>query len=152
MTAAKKVELSGFDKIKQAQEEGLAVDILDPTGSPIGVTIRVAGPDSDRFRKAREKQIDSRIELRQGTPMKAAQHTLESVTFLAEVTIDWTEMSLDGRDYPCTKENALALYQRFPWMAEQLDEKCAVRRLFMKSSAKSSESSSDPKQDPQTLT
>jgi hypothetical protein len=44
------LDLSRFDALQVAQEAGLEVEIKDPNGKKMGITIRIAGPDSTRQR------------------------------------------------------------------------------------------------------
>nr|WP_274855189.1 hypothetical protein [Sinorhizobium meliloti] len=46
------VDLSGLEALVQSQEEGIEIDILNEQAKPIGLKIRVVGPDSDRMQKA----------------------------------------------------------------------------------------------------
>ena len=48
-------DLAQFDTLAQAQEEGIDVPIKAPDGSDTDIVIRVAGTDSTRVRKARQK-------------------------------------------------------------------------------------------------
>jgi hypothetical protein len=45
-------DLSGLEALVQSQEEGIEIEILNEQGKPIGLKIRIVGPDSNRMKKA----------------------------------------------------------------------------------------------------
>ncbi|MDF2797514.1 MAG: hypothetical protein K0R85_258 [Devosia sp.] len=132
MTKETATDLSAFDGLAQAQEDGIDVPITHPsTGDELGIVIRVAGPDSSRQRKAVQKQIDARLRRRSTQPMTAEEITESSLRTLAHSVISWNSVVIDGADVPCTYENAIALFQRFPFIREQVDSAAGNRAGFL---------------------
>ena len=50
---------------------------------------------------------------------------------------------LDGQDLPFSSTNALMLYQRFPWIKEQVDKAAGSRARFLADLKKASAAPSD---------
>jgi hypothetical protein len=139
-------DLAELDELKAAQDEGLDVEIFHPvSGEPLGFTITIAGPDSAKQEEARRKQTDARIQRRGVAPMTAEEIKVDALKFLCGTIIRWSPFQLDGKPLELTDANALALFQRFPWIAEQVDAKAASRAGFTKRSAKGSSPQSGTK-------
>lgn len=127
------MDLKEFDGLSQAQEDGQDVPILHPkTGDELGIVIRVAGPDSDRLRKARAAVVNERLS-RKRVKLSAAEIEAEGLSLLAAAVISWTGVVIDGKEIECTKSNAEAVLKRFPFIREQLDAVVGDRAGFMKS-------------------
>lgn len=127
------VDLAEFDKLTKAQEDGIDVEIKGPDGkTPLGFSIKIAGPDSERRKKAVQAIMDERIEDEDLDAPTAADNAENVKRVTAAATISWTSFILDGSEYPCTEDNALALYSRFAWMYEQVLAKGARRSAFTK--------------------
>jgi len=56
----------------------------------------------------------------------------------AACTVAWVNVIVDGAELPCTRENALALYQRFRWLANQIAEFMQDRANFLPSAGTAS--------------
>lgn len=143
MTKNAPKDLAAYDGLTKAQEDGLAVDILDPAGEPTGIIITVAGPDSERYKAAEQKQIDKRLKRRSAAPMNAAEIAQASLEGLADCVISWSPVTLDGADLPMTAENAVKLFTRFPWIREQVNAKAGDRTSFLKSLSSGSATGSE---------
>lgn len=131
------LDLAKFgDALKESQENGIEVDIKHPdTGEPIGLKILVAGPDSERQRKARQKMLNARIRARRMTPLTAAEQEVETAKILAESTISWewsNGLSFNGSVPDLDVETAASLYKKLPFVREQVDLAAADRGGFMK--------------------
>jgi hypothetical protein len=131
MTKPASKDLAAFDALTKAQEDGLSVDILDPTGESTGITITVAGPDSARYKSA--EQIDKRLKRRSAAPMTASEIAQASLEGLADCVIAWSPVTLDGADLPMTSDNAVRLFTRFPWIREQVNAAAGDRTSFLES-------------------
>lgn len=49
---------------------------------------------------------------------------------LAECTVSWTNLDFEGEKLPCNKENALKIYTKRAWIAEQVIEEVADRANY----------------------
>ena len=132
------LDLSAFDAAVKRQEQGIEVDILGPDGeTPIGLKIKVAGPDSQRAQKAQEELADGLLEkqARKGkiARVKPAEARKRGIMYLARVTIGWSPaVKLDGKELAYSVENAERLYTALPFIREQVDEAGGDRARFMK--------------------
>ncbi|MGO4450140.1 hypothetical protein AB4Y96_14545 [Phyllobacterium sp. TAF24] len=127
-------DLSAFDSLKDAQESGIDIEIRDPAGQPIGISIKIAGPDSERQRKAIQAITNERInneDLAQATAEDFEQRTLK---IIAASVISWSPIVLDGADLPYSEDNAIRLFARFPFIREQVERKAGKRAGFLKRS------------------
>lgn len=134
MTKTEPKDLAQFDDLQKKQEAGIDVEINGPDGKPLGFSIKIAGPDSERQRKASEEIMDERLLSDSAAPANAADLTRARVQGLAKSTISWTPFKLDGGEYAYSEENAQKLYVRFPWLREQVEAKAGRRAAFMKPS------------------
>jgi len=131
----KTLDLATFDSLTEAQEDGIDVHIEHPgTGEPIGITIRVAGPDSERQRKAYRRLADAR--LRAGRK-KVTPESLEddALTLLARSLISWKfapGVTIGGDVPEFGVDEAKALFLRFPFIREQVDAAAGSRAGFLK--------------------
>lgn len=124
-------DLSNYEASADAQEAGLAVELLDPsTGEPVGATITVCGPDSRRARKARQAAIQAVLDGKPGRDLGDADMIEVGTQMLARCVLSWTGLRWGGKDMECTVENALSVFGRFPWIEAQIDRKASDRRNF----------------------
>lgn len=100
----------------------------------VPVTITVKGPDSVAYRDALRAIDRKRVELVRDAPngeLTTAQQDALQSEMIAAVTVAWTGMlSKDGQEAPCTRENAQALYMRFPAIRDQIAIRADNRRNF----------------------
>lgn len=138
------VDLSSFDGMVQRQEEGILVRILGPDGkTPLGFSIRVAGPDSEIAQAALDaiqQEVLEQESLDAPTQREIAQRRL---SYFAKVTMDFVAdaredgvvpdvaVKLDGAPLPCSEENATKLYQRFKFILAQVRAKADTRSAFL---------------------
>lgn len=128
------MDLSKLDLTKSANE-GAWITLKHPaSGEELTAKIKVAGKDSTKYnqitddfrRKALDemksvKTITQRIEM-------AEEHANQ---LLAECTLDWKDIVLDGVNLEFTKENVSMVYKRFFWIKEQVDLAIADRANFL---------------------
>lgn len=126
------IDLATLDT-SNAQEEGIDVTILHPkTDEPLGITIRIAGVDSDRAKRARREILDRRIRKRKRS-FTAKEIEEDELQQLAAQTISWSGVIIDGREVPLSADNAIALYKRFPFIKRQVDAEAGDIAGFLKS-------------------
>ncbi|MDX0523032.1 hypothetical protein GOC82_19140 [Sinorhizobium medicae] len=131
------VDLSGLEALVQSQEEGIEIDILNEQAKPIGLKIRVVGPDSDRMQKAvrdvasefakaaadRESLGDARED----------DSDARMVAILAKATMSWSpNPKIGGSVVPFSEENVRNLYTKFRIIREQVEVRAVRRGSFTK--------------------
>ena len=111
-------------------EQGAELELVHPgTGAPLGVWITMAGIDSRIWRGAVAAQTWSRRGRRDLTPDEIQAG---AVDILARCTLGWRGVVLEGKELPCTMENARMLYSRLPWVREQVDRFASDRASYLR--------------------
>ena len=139
----KVMDLAALDTIK-GSNAGFEVSIYNPaTNEDLGLFITVLGKDFDEFQKVSRAQQKRRMDKLTKGGFRGANIPLESIEqdaidLLASLTKGWKQedkapITLDGEELACTKENAVAVYERFPWIKEQIDAAIGDRANFIKS-------------------
>ncbi|WP_428029812.1 hypothetical protein [Ancylobacter sp.] len=126
------VDLSAIEASIKRQDEGIVVDIMGPDGkTPLGLKIRVAGPDSARAREGLEALIDElTAEGGAGNATKAERYD-HGLRYLAKTSMSWEgQVKFDGKVHDFSEAAALALYRRFGFISPQVD-KAVDRSRFM---------------------
>jgi len=112
-------------------EHGVAMEVLHPvTREPIGAQIKLVGSDSERFRNLSRELVRRRV----GKKLSAASAEMleqEALELLADCTLGWSGVMLDGQELQFSKKAAVDLYARFPWLREQADAFIADRANFL---------------------
>lgn len=132
----KNIDLSSIDTVKGANG-GFAVPICHPgTSEELGIAITVLGKDSDEFQKISRQQSKKRMDRMskggfRNQAISPEEIEQDSLNLLAACTKSWTGVVLEGQPLPCTKENAIMLYERFPWIKEQVDQAIGDRANFI---------------------
>jgi hypothetical protein len=136
--AAKSLDLNTIDTVRAANE-GVEVELYHPgTNANLGIKIRILGKDSEQFRRIFAEQNRKRIKrMSKGGTFKVDVLTPEEmesdlIMLLAACTTGWSGVIVDGKELDCNRENAAALYTRFPWIKEQVDNSVGDRSLFTK--------------------
>ncbi len=132
-TAVELPDLAIFDGMQKAQEDGLDVEIRGPDNKKLGFSIRIAGPDSIRQRRAVEKMAAERMASDDPTPLSPQDLYDRQTRGLASSTISWTPFKMDGGVYELTEENAYKLYTRFAFIRDQVAERAGRRSAFFAS-------------------
>lgn len=131
-TAAPSFDFASRDSAATC-ERGAEMEVLDPVrDEPTGVFITLAGADSAIHRRA-SAQIAKR-RAKGGFRMKGFdpdKYLAESIEVLAACTLDWKNVKLDGAALPCSRDNAIMLYTRFPWLREQADAFISERANYL---------------------
>ena len=79
---------------------------------------------------------DSKMQSTQRLVLTAASLEEDSIETLADCTVSWDGIMVDGECPECNRENAAKLYSRFPWLREQADTFVATRSNFLKPAQK----------------
>lgn len=133
--------LSDFADLKTRQENGIWVEILRPdNGQPIGWRWLVAGPDSERQRKARLEVAAAHGRRRVARPLTAAEQEADGIQISARCVIDWKCDDDFWYDEPnkvkppaCSLREVLKVYEKFPFVREQITMEVIDRAGFLKS-------------------
>jgi len=140
MTKAKVMDLASIDTVK-GSNEGFDVKIYHPgTLVDLGIVINVLGKDSDEFQKISRAQSKRRMaKMTKGgfrpqnltpAPEEVEQDGIE---LLARCTKSWSGVIIQGKEIEYNYENVLIVYERFPWIKEQIDTAVGDRANFIKS-------------------
>ena len=123
------IDLASLDTAARC-EQGAELELRHPrTDAGMGVFITLVGIDSRTYRKARAEMIDRQL-ARRGRP-DFDERQESTVSALAACTTGWRNVVLDGKELPCTPENARTLYTRFPWIREQVDAFTSDRGAYL---------------------
>jgi len=128
------MDLSQLD-VQAAAENGANLEVRHPaTGIVIpGMTITVLGTDSKTYRNAIKARLRQRVNQRKKNDFDPEKAEKEAVELLADLTVDWDGISLDGQVLKCNRENCITVYSRFAWIREQVDEFIGDRANFLPS-------------------
>ena len=129
----KAIDLSDIEASISRQDEGIDVALVGLDGkTPLGITIRVAGPDSARAIAAQEAQTDELLERQDASKPTAKQLAERGVAYLARVTIGWSpNIVIESEERAYSEENAVLLYTRLRFIREQVDRAAGNRARFM---------------------
>lgn len=116
-------------------EEGAELEVLDPvTSEAVGVYITLAGADSVVHRKAVANISKRRFNNQKGFRNKGfdpEKMEAESIEILAVCTLSWKGVTVDGDPLPCSRDNAIKMYTRFPWLREQVEQFIGDRSAYL---------------------
>lgn len=127
-------DLAQFADLVQAQDDGIDIPILHPkTGEELGITIRVAGPDSQRQRKARNAIHNERLLKSRNKRPTAAELDADAIRLTAASIISWDGVVENGESLELTSENAASVLTRYPFIRDQIDAAVSDRAGFIKS-------------------
>lgn len=137
MAKAKAIDLSSIDTVK-GSNDGFNVQIYHPgTNEDLGITIRVLGKDSDKFITVSRGQNKKRMaKMTKGgfrtTAIPVEEIEQDSLMLLAACTVGWVGVVVDGKALDFNEDNAVMVYERFPWIREQVDAAMGDRANFIK--------------------
>jgi hypothetical protein len=132
------MDLATLDIVKSAGE-GAVMEVVHPVegtvlkddnGQPI--TITLMGADSEKAKKRQRAEVNKRLKSGRNNKITAEELEENGVNLLALCTLSWSGIKLDGQLLECTAENAAMLYQRTPWLREQVDAFVGDRGNFLK--------------------
>lgn len=139
----------GFDLANlESADEGVPVTILHPaTNQPLrdddgnDVTITVMGQDSQAFQQAKRRAMNRRMAAMRGgrgAKLTAEELEAENIATLVACTVGWSGLALEGKPLTFDAKNVRMVYERFPWIREQVDEFIGDRANFLMTSSQSS--------------
>lgn len=126
------MDLADFDIVQAATVPVLHPETMEPLQAESGqpITMQIAGVDSDRFHERQYALAEERAKkTERPTGPEIDADRLDTLAFCLT---GWSGITLDGQDVPYTAENARALLQRLPWLANQVDRAIVTRSLHFK--------------------
>ena len=128
-------DLSGFDLVDESV--GSFMELVNPANgeviydndNPVGIYLN--GRDSDAYRKAQREVTNRRLSKRGGGSITAERIEAEATEVLVKCTVSWQHIVVDGKELECTPSNVKKIYDRFPWIKEQVDTFIADRANFL---------------------
>jgi len=101
------------------------------------VTITLAGRDSEIYRRVSRDLVNKRVEAARAAGAADVQQSdedleNEALDLLSALTVNWNGITANKEPYPFSNENARKLYERLPWLREEVDRFVGNRANFMK--------------------
>ncbi|WP_114966814.1 hypothetical protein [Alkalilacustris brevis] len=126
------MDLTEIASNTEDQERGREFELLDPvTGKAIGITFRVAGPDSMTQRKAELRLVDDLAALADEDGRVSAEVREKArIECLARCVLGWT-IEEDGKAIPFTHANVVRVLSMAKWIQQQVDGFAGDRAAFM---------------------
>jgi len=138
-TPASVFDLAQFgQEFAAVQEAGIEVDITHPkTHARIGLKFLMAGPDSERYKAARNKARAARRERTVNAPMTPEEDEQEAIAILADSTINFAfdpGVTFGGKVMEFSPVNARRIFasRGLSFVLEQVDRKAGLRANFLK--------------------
>lgn len=125
------MELNDILADAQDQDRGRDFELADPvTGKLIGITLRIAGPDSATQARARLQMVDDLAEMADDRGrVNAASRETARMNSLARCVLGW-QIEEDGQPVPFTHANVLRLLRSAEWVQAQIDGFASDRAAF----------------------
>ena len=127
----KVIDLSTLDVSVNANK-GAVLSLKHPTkNTELGITITLVGEDSGLHRRAVANIANRRAKngFRKNATLEEIQ--ADNISVLASCTIGWNDIQVDGEDWSCSYDKAVALYTRFAWIREQVEQFIADRANYL---------------------
>lgn len=125
------MQLNDIEADAQDQDRGRDFPLLDPvTGKAIGITLRIAGPDSATQARARLQLVDDLAEAADDDGrVSAAAREKARLNSLARCVLGW-DVKEEGEPLPFTHANVLRLLRAAAWVQAQVDGFASDRAAF----------------------
>ncbi len=109
-------------------------------GKPVAV--KLLGPDSEVYRDISRAQLKKRLtrtsDAKKLNELDFAEVDADGLELITACVVGWSNVfDTDGKEIPCTKENARKLLEGYPVLREQVDVFVATRTHFIKASPRS---------------
>lgn len=123
-----------MQRFKGKADAGAEMVVVDPgTGEPTDAVIRLAGADSQAWRRANHELATRLLKSSRGKIDKAFdEREANTAEMLASVTLGWQNIEEMGKELVYTPEAAKKLYLVYPWLAEQADNFIGNRANFFR--------------------
>lgn len=134
------LDLSSFN-VRDSADSGREMHLSGPNGERLQtkegdpITITLLGADSKPFQRLQHKQTTNRLNKRvsRGGRIKITGEELEedAMDILVACTKSWKNIVYEGQELECNAINIRMLYERLPWIREQVDEFINDRSNFL---------------------
>jgi len=131
------MDLAQFD-LKEAANSGITVDLTHPiTGETLedekgkNISIKILGRDSAKWQQAQKRNAAKNANKYRNGKVPDAEVERQVRDLLAECTVSWSGIVYNEEVLKCTKENALMIYEKRTWIAEQMLEAAADRANYV---------------------
>ena len=131
------MDLAQFD-LKEAANSGITVDLTHPiTGETLeddkgkNISIKILGRDSAKWQQAQKRNAAKNANKYRNGKVPDAEVERQVRDLLAECTISWSGIVYNEEVLKCSKENALMIYEKRSWIAEQMLEAAADRANYV---------------------
>lgn len=134
------LDLNSIDTVA-GSNDGFDVRLYHPgTHEDLDIIITVLGKDSDEFNKVTRAQSKKRMAKMSKNGFRSNMTSIpieeveqDNITLLAACTKQWIGVVLEGKELECTQANAYMIYDKFPWIREQIDTAIGDRANFIRS-------------------
>lgn len=135
-----KFDLSMLDTAS-ACDKGSEIELRHPVSNvPMGMYITIVGKDSKEFRDYTHAKINERLRKEAYAQKRGKDvdvRTVESIEaenieLLVACTKGWRGIVKDGVEVPFNVKNAIALYQDYRWIYDQINEAIGDYENFLK--------------------
>ena len=131
------MDLAQFD-LQELADKGIDVNLVHPVTDELleengkNVTIKILGMDSGKW-----QQVAKRIRARNANKYRnkevpPSETEKNLVEIAAECTLSWTNIEYNDGALKCNKDNALMLYQKRNWIAQQVLNAATDRSNYLK--------------------
>tara|TARA_R110002124_G_scaffold213650_1_gene379721 strand:+ start:93 stop:494 length:402 start_codon:yes stop_codon:yes gene_type:complete len=131
------MDLAQFD-LKEAANSGISVDLAHPiTGETLeddkgkSISIKILGRDSAKWQQAQKRNAAKNANKYRNGKVPDAEVERQVRDLLAECTVSWSGLVYNEEVLKCSKENALMIYEKRSWIAEQMLEAAADRANYI---------------------
>ena len=131
------MDLAQFD-LKEAANSGISVDLAHPiTGETLeddkgkSINIKILGRDSAKWQQAQKRNAAKNANKYRNGKVPDAEVERQVRDLLAECTVSWSGIVYNEEVLKCSKENALMIYEKRSWIAEQVLEAAADRANYI---------------------
>jgi len=116
-------------------DDGVWMEVEDPSGNPLGIHLLLAGSDSKYYQQELRKQQNKALKKRRPGQMKAEEVENNNVELLAGCTLNWQGVDYQGQELECNRDNVRWLYKNQPlaFIKDQADEFIGERSNFLRS-------------------
>lgn len=131
------MDLAQFD-LKEAANSGISVDLAHPlTGETLeddkgkNISIKILGRDSAKWQQVQKRNAAKNANKYRNGKVPEAEVERQVRDLLAECTVSWSGIVYNEEILKCNKENALMIYEKRSWIAEQMLEAAADRANYV---------------------
>ncbi len=122
-------------KINKPRDSAELVLRYEEDDRPMGITLVLAGPDSDTYRRAEARNHNQRLaKIQKGRKITAEMGEQWARELLVACTLDWKfyppAVEKEGQGPEFSPANVRRLYCQYPEIADQVNEFIGQRRNF----------------------